>query len=936
MLKKLLALCFISIRLFGVIPTTSINNLYQPFDSIGKPYLNPTLGFIFSNRLADQLRKYGIYKSLSDDKGNRIYSRDQGLDGVFQLIRLLFPSTGGTLSTISTANDNFSNILNGGSSKEQINLIIEMLTNIDKLRQNQNQDQKCLDTDNKSSQAYNFPSKKRQHRNQCFKQLNEAILNAINLENTGFYPKYFVEQIILGFFWQQFNTIQDLEMLVNKMLSFFSMSSLKNDESNATSPFIPWKNQPFTLDKLHNLQTAMEQNPNILLNPEELLQLAYFPMFFEKSTPYINGENLISNGLSNPYQQTGTLDSQAAPFADCVETVIRQLTNIVFYDASRNQFDKDAILACKNPALEEFYGLNLNPKVTPNKPFQSLQAVNDGSISIRSAWNAVVADLNNPPGNIANDVFLPITYNRNGLGQKTDNSIENNNELASGFINIANVLSRILGKPLINKENYAKWIANPQESIDELQEIFQNLLNNNTVEISLTSESLEDLDSNRPQQDLYGSLFFTIGEDQAAQSFELYVISSHAQLYNNTPIRDDQQNIPLNNVELTHTWQSLKLLLPEWQETISLQAEPYVYNLYSQPMQDNFDKLAFLNKLVKIPVNSFIRDIKTTIYPQILNEIAWQDDEVVDQGWKTVLNLLKQKWPNGKSLDIPKTNNDFFNHNPIEHFIQEDIKSLSTMDKDVKSLGLFSILDCRYIPTLSNFSKLERLKIYNLPELKSLPPIPNSVTEMEIFFSCSELKTIDLTYSNIKRLSLNHLPLLQTINLPQNLVELNIENCPACSLNSLSDKPKLQSLTLAKQHNINQLPELPNSLTELVITDCSKLNNDFINQLTINCPNLNRLTLNNINNLSLLSNLPNSLMELEINNCPNILWESLFQHPSLNKLISNSLLPFVKILSTQDSLFPKLRYIKFRRNFALDLEPNEEINAPTSENSQEP
>ncbi len=162
-----------------------------------------------------------------------------------------------------------------------------------------------------------------------------------------------------------------------------------------------------------------------------------------------------------------------------------------------------------------------------------------------------------------------------------------------------------------------------------------------------------------------------------------------------------------------------------------------------------------------------------------------------------------------------------------------NLSALPVLPNSVRSV-LASNNNIEVVPNLSN--SLTSLKLYNNPLLDSLPPLPNSLLELDI--------------RNCAFTSLPALP-----NQFENLVASNNQIDTIASFGSSIEFANLID------NNLSYLPQLPQSLTGLYLSQ----NN--IRSLPELPQNLNQLWLNN-NNISSLPELPLSLTQLQLTNNP--------------------------------------------------------------------
>ena len=95
----------------AIIPIPELNQIIPEKIAKKNLYTNPVLGFLgYKSGFVYNLRFYGNYeRGVKKDDGAREYSLDKtkGGDPIWAMVKILFPSTGGQLTTTSEAESNF-------------------------------------------------------------------------------------------------------------------------------------------------------------------------------------------------------------------------------------------------------------------------------------------------------------------------------------------------------------------------------------------------------------------------------------------------------------------------------------------------------------------------------------------------------------------------------------------------------------------------------------------------------------------------------------------------------------------------------------------------------------------------------------------------------------------------------------------------------------
>lgn len=218
-------------NLVGQIDAQYCNNLQKVFGNqgIGRPHLNPMLGLFLLKYYAAGLREFGDFDYGIGEHGERIYLQDKGLDGNFKLLRILFPSLDSDGEPLVEENNlsNFANVLNRLDYERRINIFVDVFYAMERLRSQLDKARPVASLDlSKYLDGYqDLP-----HHALGLKEFSEAIVDALKEERLHCmlkrYPKYFTEQLILSFFWKYFNHPQDLERLVNGLITRFKAEVL--------------------------------------------------------------------------------------------------------------------------------------------------------------------------------------------------------------------------------------------------------------------------------------------------------------------------------------------------------------------------------------------------------------------------------------------------------------------------------------------------------------------------------------------------------------------------------------------------------------------------------------------------------------------------------------------------------------------------------------
>ena len=343
-------------------------------------HIHPFNGFLArESGLVFNLRFFGNF-----DAGKREEQRDYASDKahmgdyIWSIVRILFPSTGGNLTTTSSAKGNFGRmILNGGDIANLINYTTSVRlikSEIDEILSEKEiliktlgrKDPSILLIDEKIfSRRLLLKSTKENMRSYCedmdvlLDHIFNGLTNQRKNEFTLGYPKYTIEILLLGFLNFHFNSIEENNNYYDNLdLAYFSES--ENEE-------------------LQSIRSLFRNYASI-----------------RWSTPYAKSvDSLINNGSAMVYNRQKNEFIQDVEFADCAETALRHLITLVLWDAEGQIIRRTGI-----ESVDAFFG--------------GIDDPNDGSLSTRSLWNSIVGDLS------SGSEDFQIDYEKDFEGNKYD------------------------------------------------------------------------------------------------------------------------------------------------------------------------------------------------------------------------------------------------------------------------------------------------------------------------------------------------------------------------------------------------------------------------------------------------------------------------------------------------------------------------------------
>ncbi|HBG33974.1 MAG TPA: hypothetical protein DDX01_01235, partial [Holosporales bacterium] len=211
-----LAFLMISSTAMAKLPPTAFKNVTRHFRK-GKEAYSPTLGMAaLETGLVENIRFFGPFTHKFDAEGQRAYHKDTSTDPLWKIVKILFPSTGGALTTDSGANTNL------GRYVKNPKVIAILLQFTDDVRIGKKHN---IDTVAESILGVlTLPDEKKSKiksnlRTQTVKPLLKSIQDSIQEEEKekSLFPKYTTEQIIEAFFVYKFDKQKDIQTLIEAL-----------------------------------------------------------------------------------------------------------------------------------------------------------------------------------------------------------------------------------------------------------------------------------------------------------------------------------------------------------------------------------------------------------------------------------------------------------------------------------------------------------------------------------------------------------------------------------------------------------------------------------------------------------------------------------------------------------------------------------------------
>ncbi|OHE70537.1 MAG: hypothetical protein A2007_03490 [Verrucomicrobia bacterium GWC2_42_7] len=738
-----------------------------------KWYANPAVGAILiDSGFVSSLRFWGNWDFAheADHPDERDYINDQPRDAVMAILRHLFPSPTGVLGGVNS-DKFFCNFANATNIAQLVNALGkegDFFQNIDNWVDGMDAEGKKL---------FNSGIKN--------KRIKEFARHLKEVKSCPNYPPRIIEQLLMAFLYENFNTMEDLEAYWKNLSESAKVVGFQFD-----------KNSQLTLESLKSLA----ENPVGLTSFQCILALQSIDDF-QSITPYNMERKLFSNGRAKPYnRKENNLGGEY--FADCAETMIRQVINFLIWNNQKKKFAIDELIEKYQSQPHENVGLNNFKNLVTFftlKQATKIQA-NNSSPEMRGEWNKVVGDLDGG-----------VLYSR-----------PYHNEVEPGFINMLKILRRILDLPIedlselseLLKEGEQNRVAIEKILLQKLQEMFDFIkTSDKTIELTLKKLTISD-------KDTYGNLKVAISLRNSTEkfSFNVYTGKEHGEV---NKLCHEGDVISMSKTPLIKQLENhLSIQQGDRRETTYLAAEQFnihqdksnknLYWLYRSTIDDSESMCQFLERVSTLPDNILGRD---NVIAELMKSISWDDDQIYHQ-YREIYHNLLQKYP-----DLIK-NLGYLNYSRI----QSPNGTLNlTSAVGVKKMSLFG-------------SRMRDIKGLSNPGLESLQcsllEMPNAVLDLS---GLTELKKLHLdgaklggikgleNNKSLETLNCSHLKMPNaTLDLEglMGLKTLDLDSAELGAIKGLENKKALEIL------NCSYL-KMPNTVLDLSgLTELKKLDLD--------------------------------------------------------------------------------------------------------------
>jgi hypothetical protein len=851
--KKLLKInILLIIAIFPLTAWTDINirAYYGVEERINKDYhyLNPLWGqaLIDSSVLFD-LRFYGP-KDTS-------------------LIKRLFPLAA-ALGTTTIATNNFARNVN---NTKVIAYLLKMAHDERSLINNKNN----LDMAKKIKAAHKATSSGlatflswdgndgQKKRKDIMNPLLSDIKASVALENdNGFYPTYFTESLLLAFFVKKFNNQTDIWNLLKEINQVFGQEIAFN---------IPNEEKLLTTNDIDSLYAQMQKGP---LNLEGAFNMLNADIF-TNITPYRDQKPLIENETVYAFNRATDEIDFSLQSADCAETVIRHVLNLLFYDPLTKSFKLNHSASAQNSRIYR-YLVNFYQLQPPKR-------ANDSSKEIRIAWNKVNADLNQEGD------LIKVRYVK-----------ANNNEIYTGFINFIVVLQKIFNITLKDlpesKDAQKTWLT------EALPKLFSAV---NPLYIYKVDHKIDPIQPG--DKDLYGTIKVTVSNDNSQKfSFTMTQSRDHAKVADIKTLDEEaiKQNLKFKAYQSTLKESDIFAKLRPYQDSLLLiggkeaKHEPFI--TFFKNLDSNEGRISWLEEIACRTFNGVM--LSNTIFlARVLDAMSWNDENTVGNLSNVIRNFLK--------------------FHLYQEIVIEHTQGLKLSSLILEKIPLSKFPNLKYLYLSSSFGEdINKITSQDLPaSLEMLDARSSNVNELSLS-DLPNLKNIDLSESDIAILTLGNLPKLEHLNLSHTLAlkslslsnlpnltyfdlsqsgitTLTLENLSKLEWLNLSHTLALKTLSLSSLPNLKYLNFFYSGITNLQLGNLVKLKQLNLDETSA----LRSLSLSNLPNLTYLDLSQSGITILTLGNLPKLEQLNLSKTPALKVLLFSGALSKLKILNLKSS-----------------------------------
>jgi len=793
---------------FAQLPPTAFKNFSRHYKKKSYDVVIGAAGY--ESGFIYDLRFLGNFKPAYDANKNRVYSDDSSDDPLWILIKYLFPSPSGQLTTERALEtnfgknatpqsvallQNFANDLREGKAVDETKLMKDIVDSFGKDFKVEEDPKLALVRQRieslrepKAGKQLNLNDVKKEYK-PLWDKNNKEITDIANAKNKDLaQKKKEMTSIVEAFFKEKENNAiakkrepfeDEVKPIVENIKEAISKEKDSLYMAHTTEQVISsffcakFNTQADIREYMENLNDTIVDKTNLLkiddyLKSVDLEAIAskpssspfYLDEFYDLAeasvftslTPYKEGSPLLSNGNTYRYdRKLNLLQRTGSTFADCAEMGARHIMNLLLYDNINRVFDLSHLkqgIKSDNQYFKNFEDFYLEHSPT---------FANAGDIETRSKWNRVVGDLN------AFDSSIPIKY------------MKGSNELNAGLINFVQTFQKIFNLdlealPTTGLQAQKEWLKK------SLTTLFSTVNPTKTYKFDLAAVKEE-------HNDLSGAIGILVSSKEEKEALFSFNFRSF------TNVHSDVQDLKMHryagkdfNEDLqTHvgslqsnTIEEMLWMLTPPQLKDSQLNHP-LYKLFNTSLADNDSRIAFLEKINEeydgwkstfLHTPTRLQAFKN-ILGNVLNEISWDDLDVVKRVSPLVLRL--------------EYNQD------LQDLIYEKVRGLylpkltdsSPLDKYKKSYNNLETLSLEG-------SKITKIDVTGLNKLSTLSLYGTDIRQIDGLNTLERLRKLDVSRTD-------HLAGLNVTNLIQ-LAELNINNSGIRQINGLSTLKNLETL----------------------------------------------------------------------------------------------------------------------------------------------
>ncbi|MDI9636322.1 hypothetical protein QM565_11230 [Geitlerinema splendidum] len=490
----LLGLVTLSSTAMATIPIGAYNGTTKHYRK-GKERNSPVLGAAgLASGLVENIRLFGPFTPAYKEDGSRDYAGDTSDNPSWQMVKILFPSTGGSLSSESQFETNF------GKNVDKVQTITSLQSFVNDLREGKEVDAEALKNalfSTLKERPHYDPQKEQAELEKVKKEVQDiqattkaefiktlkSLKIDVNLKKEIIGRAYKYKQQKLN--PDQLEELKGLLIVVaDKSINatiqkkqgqederfkqrFFRetltplIESIQQAVENEKDSIFP----AYTTEQLiesffshkfntrENIENLIEATPDDIVDPavpfvsepasaEEILKHEVLDMddllaisaleMAVAPIPYQSEISPISNGKTWFYDRgKDQFFNKASTFADCVDVMPRHMANMLLYDRKTHTFNVTPLLDQQKKFAEGSPQFKrLQNAIEFFTKYQSPMMANNGDSYTRSWWNRVIAGLN-----------------FDGVGPKVD-YVQGDNELDTGHINMLRMFQNLFSLDL--------------------------------------------------------------------------------------------------------------------------------------------------------------------------------------------------------------------------------------------------------------------------------------------------------------------------------------------------------------------------------------------------------------------------------------------------------------------------------------------------------